>query len=88
MFAAGSRAGPPAKVSRHVFAVGSRAGNLHPQNRPDGRYKIVAPAGIEPASSESESEILSIEIRSHGLGLNPDRVKTEASKINVPGVIH
>ena len=25
----------------------------------------VAPAGIEPASSESESEILSIEIRSH-----------------------
>jgi hypothetical protein len=27
-------------------------------------YFIVAPAGIEPASSESESEILSIEIRS------------------------
>ena len=26
---------------------------------------LVAPAGIEPASSESESEILSIEIRSH-----------------------
>ena len=26
---------------------------------------VVAPAGIEPASSESESEILSIEIRSH-----------------------
>ena len=25
---------------------------------------IVAPAGIEPASSESESEILSIELRS------------------------
>jgi hypothetical protein len=28
---------------------------------------IVAPAGIEPASSESESEILSIEIRSRML---------------------
>ena len=26
---------------------------------------MVTPAGIEPASSESESEILSIEIRSH-----------------------
>ncbi len=28
-------------------------------------FQSVAPAGIEPASSESESEILSIEIRSH-----------------------
>jgi hypothetical protein len=30
-------------------------------------YCLVAPAGIEPASSESESEILSIEIRSRML---------------------
>ena len=29
--------------------------------------KHVAPVGIEPTSSESESEILSIEIRSHHL---------------------
>lgn len=29
--------------------------------------ELVAPAGIEPASSESESEILSIEIRSQFL---------------------
>jgi hypothetical protein len=27
--------------------------------------EVVAPAGIEPASSESESEILSIVLRSH-----------------------
>ena len=31
---------------------------------------MVAPAGIEPASSESESEILSIEIRSQIIQVN------------------
>lgn len=35
-----------------------------------GRSSVVAPAGIEPASSESESEILSIEIRSQIIQVN------------------
>lgn len=43
-----------------------------------GVEDIVAPAGIEPASSESESEILSIEIRSQILfWTGKDRQKTQ-----------
>ena len=38
----------------------------------------VAPAGIEPASSESESEILSIEIRSRiSLSFRPETLGTK-----------